>query len=77
VVSFLFVSRLPLMACRTVDMYGMLLIHSQHIALSQGGLDYLAQALSGIRTATPTRLLFTIKTFAFLRDAIASQCTNG
>jgi hypothetical protein len=50
------VSRLvPLMACRTVDMYGMLLIHFQRIAFSEGDgwepakvdLGYFAQALSG------------------------------
>jgi hypothetical protein len=53
---FLFVDRLPVMARRTVDVYGMFfLIHFQHIALSRRGLDYFAQALSDIRTAARTR----------------------
>jgi hypothetical protein len=59
---FLFVGRLPLMARRTVDMYGMFLIH----------FHYFVQALSDIRTATPTRLLLIIKTYTFLQDAITS-----
>lgn len=50
---FLFVGRLPLMARRTVDMSGKFLIHFQHITLSQGGLDHVAQELSDIRTAAP------------------------
>jgi hypothetical protein len=53
-------------------MYGMLLIHSQRIAFSEGvelakvDLGYFTQALSDIGTAAPTRLLLIVQTFAFL-----------
>jgi hypothetical protein len=57
------------MARRSVDMHGMLLINFQRITFSEGDgwelvkvdLDYEAQALSDIRTATPTRLLLIVK----------------
>jgi hypothetical protein len=82
---FMLVGRLPLMSRLSLELFQQLLMNFQRIAFSQGNgwdlakvdLDSFAEALQDIRTAAPTRLMLIVKTYAFLRDAVASGFSNA
>jgi hypothetical protein len=82
---FLLVGRLPLMSRMSVDLFGQLLMNFQRISFKQDAgwerakvdLDYFAEALQDIRTAASSRLSLIVKTYAFLRDAVASGFSNA
>jgi hypothetical protein len=77
---FILVGRLPLMSRLSIDFFGQLLMYFQRVAtstvngweLAKVDLDCFAEALKDIRFAASTRLMMIVKTYAYLRDAVAS-----